>query len=293
MPAASSARVSDSSCGITLVCPTTAMKLASPPQRGTTCWCRWSASEPPATVPRFRPTLNACGAATRFDRPHRVLGERHQLGRLGRRQVLQLGDVPVGQHHQVAGVVRVQVQHRVHRRRRAPRPARPRRAAPGSGRTGSPSSDAGLLDVGQPVRRPQPAEAVRRADPVARLQRRLGPLGAVGHGAILGWAGRTSDGVGQGAAGGRSAVGLSLRRLATQAAICRRPPRPPARRCAGVPSRNRKVTAPASTSRAPASSRNGTFCQRVGADLLLHPVVAGVDLDPDPARRSCAATSRR
>ena len=49
---------------MTLVCPITAMKFASPPQRGTTCWCRWSASEPPATAPRFRPTLNACGADT-------------------------------------------------------------------------------------------------------------------------------------------------------------------------------------------------------------------------------------
>ena len=34
--------------------------------------------------------------------------------RLGRLEVLQLGDVPVGQHHEVAGVVRVQVEHRVH-----------------------------------------------------------------------------------------------------------------------------------------------------------------------------------
>ena len=46
------------------VWPITAMKLASPPQRGTTCWCRWAASEPPATAPRFIPTLNACGSAT-------------------------------------------------------------------------------------------------------------------------------------------------------------------------------------------------------------------------------------
>ena len=46
---ASRSRVSASSCGITLVPASTVMKLASPPQRGTTCWCRWSASEPPAT----------------------------------------------------------------------------------------------------------------------------------------------------------------------------------------------------------------------------------------------------
>ena len=36
----------------------------APPHRGTTCWCRWSASEPPATAPRLRPTLKACGADT-------------------------------------------------------------------------------------------------------------------------------------------------------------------------------------------------------------------------------------
>ena len=46
---ATRSRVSASSCGITLVPASTVMKLASPPQRGTTCWCRWSASEPPAT----------------------------------------------------------------------------------------------------------------------------------------------------------------------------------------------------------------------------------------------------
>ena len=38
-----SLRVSRSSCGSTLVCPTTGMKLVSPPHRGTTCWCRCAA----------------------------------------------------------------------------------------------------------------------------------------------------------------------------------------------------------------------------------------------------------
>ena len=55
-------RVSASSCGMTLVLRRArCMKFASPPQRGTTCWCRWSASEPPATSPRLRPTLKPCG----------------------------------------------------------------------------------------------------------------------------------------------------------------------------------------------------------------------------------------
>ena len=40
------------------------MKFASPLQRGTTCKCRWSASDPPAEVPRFSPTLNPCGRDT-------------------------------------------------------------------------------------------------------------------------------------------------------------------------------------------------------------------------------------
>src|SRR5207244_13303173 len=63
---ASSSRVSASSCGRVLVAPTTVMKLASPDQRGTTCWCRWSARDPPATPPRLSPTLKACGPLTSF-----------------------------------------------------------------------------------------------------------------------------------------------------------------------------------------------------------------------------------
>ena len=40
------------------------MKFASPPQRGTTCMCRCSASDPPAELPRLSPTLNPCGRDT-------------------------------------------------------------------------------------------------------------------------------------------------------------------------------------------------------------------------------------
>ena len=40
------------------------MKLASPFQRGTTCWCRCPEREPPAAAPRLMPTLKACGDAT-------------------------------------------------------------------------------------------------------------------------------------------------------------------------------------------------------------------------------------
>jgi hypothetical protein len=40
------------------------MKFVSPPQRGTTCWCRWAAIPAPATVPRFIPMLKPCGPDT-------------------------------------------------------------------------------------------------------------------------------------------------------------------------------------------------------------------------------------
>lgn len=57
---ASIARVSPSSCGSTLVCPTTGMKLVSPPQRGTTCWWRCAAIPAPASAPWFIPMLKPC-----------------------------------------------------------------------------------------------------------------------------------------------------------------------------------------------------------------------------------------
>ena len=44
---ASSSRVSPSSCGMVLVRPMIGMKLASPSQRGTTCWWRWAGSRRP------------------------------------------------------------------------------------------------------------------------------------------------------------------------------------------------------------------------------------------------------
>ena len=126
-----------SSCGITLVLPTTVMKLASPPHRGTTCWCRWSASDPPATPPRLSPTLNPCGEdaflmATTACRVSSASAERLRVG-----EVLELGDVPVGHHHQVTGVVGVLVQDGVDLvAARDDEPVAGRRDS-GSGRTGS------------------------------------------------------------------------------------------------------------------------------------------------------------
>ena len=54
-------RVSRRCSGITLMSASTGMKLVSPPQRGTMCSCRCAAMLPPATSPRFQPTLNASG----------------------------------------------------------------------------------------------------------------------------------------------------------------------------------------------------------------------------------------
>jgi len=53
-----------SSSGRTFVCPITGMKFASPPQRGTTCWCRCAAIPAPATTPWFMPMLKPCGTET-------------------------------------------------------------------------------------------------------------------------------------------------------------------------------------------------------------------------------------
>ena len=103
-----------SSCGSTLVRPITGMKLASPPHRGTTCWCRWAAMPAPATAPWFMPMLKPCGLLALPDHPHRLAGEGGQLDRLRLVQLGVVGDVPVRADQQVPRVVRVEVQHRVH-----------------------------------------------------------------------------------------------------------------------------------------------------------------------------------
>ena len=64
----------------------TGMKLVSPPQRGTTCWCRWAAMPAPATAALVHADVEAVRAADRADHPHRGLGERRQLGGLRRRR---------------------------------------------------------------------------------------------------------------------------------------------------------------------------------------------------------------
>ena len=58
--------MSRSICGSTFTPSMTVMKFASPDQRGTTCMCRCSPTEPPDARPRLKPTLSACGRDTFF-----------------------------------------------------------------------------------------------------------------------------------------------------------------------------------------------------------------------------------
>ena len=66
---------------------------------------------------RRRPQVQADVEAVRprhvLDDANRLLDERHQLRALGIGQVLELGHPPVGHHHQMPGVVRVEVEHGV------------------------------------------------------------------------------------------------------------------------------------------------------------------------------------
>ncbi len=131
----SSSRVSASRLGSTRVCPTTGMKFVSPPQRGTTCWCRWAAMPAPAIEPEVDADVEALRAARQPQRADGALGEDPELHRLLGSEVGVVGRVAERHDHEVARVVRVQVQHRVDvlaaRDDQRPR----RRCAAGSGRT--------------------------------------------------------------------------------------------------------------------------------------------------------------
>ena len=83
------------------------MKFVSPDQRGTTCWWRCAAIEPPATAPRFQPTLKRIGPIDGAQRGERVDRAAVQLGRLVGREVGQSSrDVTYRSDHQVPGRVR-------------------------------------------------------------------------------------------------------------------------------------------------------------------------------------------
>ena len=98
--------------GRTRVSAATAMKLASPVQRGTQCTWRWSDCEPPAAAPRFTPDVHGVAGERRLERDHRVAHPRPELGVLLGGEVLELGHGPPRQHHQVPGGVRVEVEQR-------------------------------------------------------------------------------------------------------------------------------------------------------------------------------------
>ena len=89
------------------------MKFASPPHRGTTCTCRCSASDPPADVAQIEADVEAVRPRNVLDDANRLLDERHQLAALRLGQILEFGDPAVRHHHQVARVVRVEVEHGV------------------------------------------------------------------------------------------------------------------------------------------------------------------------------------
>ena len=57
-------RTSPRVCVIALVWAMIGKKFPSPPQRGTTCWCRWPAMPAPPVTPWFMPRLKPVGLAT-------------------------------------------------------------------------------------------------------------------------------------------------------------------------------------------------------------------------------------
>ena len=80
----------------------TGMKFVSPDQRGTMCSCRWPAIDPPATCPRFQPTLKASGAVDGAQGGDRLRGQLVHLGRLVGSELPELADVAQRRDHQMA-----------------------------------------------------------------------------------------------------------------------------------------------------------------------------------------------
>src|SRR6185437_9745293 len=89
------------------------MKFASPIHRGTTCMCRWSASDPPDTLPRFRPTLKPIGLDTLL--MTRIAFWVNDINSALSASVRSSSsDTTRWDHHEMSRVVRVQVQHDVY-----------------------------------------------------------------------------------------------------------------------------------------------------------------------------------
>ena len=109
-PASHAARIlaalSPIASGNVRVLATAVMKLESPLHRGTTWTCRCSLTLPPAAWPRLMPTLSPSGRYARFSAATASVDRRPQLGGLVGGELLEVGDLPVRQHHQVPRRVR-------------------------------------------------------------------------------------------------------------------------------------------------------------------------------------------
>src|SRR5262249_28684054 len=163
------------------------------------------------------------------------------------------GHVPVRAHHDVAGVVRVQVHHRVHEF-----PPRDDQAL-GVVELRDPAERALFgtigsrpvlaLDVGHAMRAPQPLQPVGHARPIA-LHPHARPPPPRTH------LGGTQKPPGHGAGPARQP-----RRGPPPPFPPRPPPPPPAPLFFSPPRRNGRPPPPAATSSSPASSMYGTFCR--------------------------------
>src|SRR5882757_2904466 len=188
------------------------------------------------------PDVEAVRPGHTLHHANRLLREGHQLGALRDGEVLELGHPAVGHHHQVPGVVRVEVQHRVDELAAGDhQPVLVRHVGDVGERFGRlrRSGLDRIGDVVHPVRRPQPLQVVGLADAL------IDDLVAV----VRSHVAPTSSSSAVGAAFSRRAIQSAMVSTATS----RGTP------LTWVRSPNRKLTAPASTSRSPASSMNGTF----------------------------------
>ncbi len=152
-------------------------KLPSPPQRGTTCWCRWADIPAPPTLPWLIPRLNS-GGRHPAQRGHRDLCQPGELSGLLRGEVGQVRDVAVGTDQQMSRIVGVEVQDD----EAAAPPMDDQRGlilVSGAFAEGAVLSAGHLilatLEVGGPVRVPQTLEGIRdpgRGELPGRVRRR-------------------------------------------------------------------------------------------------------------------------
>src|SRR5690606_7953426 len=199
------------------------------------------------------PDVEAVRVGHRPHDRHGVLGELGEFGRLGGGELGVVGHVAIRHDHEVARVVRIQVQDRVD-------------AAPACddqrlvvGHSDEPAERAPVLaimlglvlafDVRHPVRGPESLKLVRNPDTVLADEGRVAVprRGVTVHGTHCPTWTSTASAVGEvfSLRATQSAMTWTARSVGTPL-IC-------------VPSPNRNDTAPASTSLPPASNRNGTF----------------------------------